>query len=122
MMFLSFGCIAKIYKFPCAVIRRAPHEFKISCLEGIRDLFPTDVNPFYAGFGNRITDEISYLKVGIPKGKIFIINPKGEVVVNHRVDCNHTLHYMHWWMKCFLLCLHMNRRNIMNGILEGAIT
>ncbi|KAF8410051.1 hypothetical protein HHK36_002571 [Tetracentron sinense] len=68
------------------VIRRAPHEFKISCLEDIRALFPPDCNPFYAGFGNRDTDEISYLKVGIPKGKIFIINPKGEVVVNRRVD------------------------------------
>ncbi|KAK3029432.1 hypothetical protein RJ639_037717, partial [Escallonia herrerae] len=68
------------------VIRRAPHEFKISCLEDIRALFPSDRNPFYAGFGNRDTDEFSYLKVGIPKGKIFIINPKGEVVVNRRVD------------------------------------
>lgn len=45
-------------------------------LQDIRDLFPKDCNPFYAGFGNRDTDEISYLKVGIPKGKIFIINPK----------------------------------------------
>lgn len=78
------GLIPSLYR---EVIRRAPHEFKISCLEGIRELFPKDVNPFYAGFGNRETDEISYLKVGIPKGKIFIINPKGEVVVNHRVDC-----------------------------------
>lgn len=78
------GLIPSLYR---EVIRRAPHEFKISCLEGIRELFPKDVNPFYAGFGNRITDEISYLKVGIPKGKIFIINPKGEVVVNNRVDC-----------------------------------
>ncbi|KAJ0085806.1 hypothetical protein Patl1_08981 [Pistacia atlantica] len=82
------------------VIRRAPHEFKISCLElqtqaepteslvfwDIRALFPSDCNPFYAGFGNRNTDEISYLKVGIPKGKIFIINPKGEVAVSRRVD------------------------------------
>lgn len=68
------------------VIRRAPHEFKIACLEDIRALFPSDRNPFYAGFGNRDTDEISYLKVGIPKGKIFIINPKGEVAVNRRVD------------------------------------
>lgn len=68
------------------VIRRAPHEFKIACLEDIRALFPSDCNPFYAGFGNRDTDEISYLKVGIPKGKIFIINPKGEVAVNRRVD------------------------------------
>ncbi|CAL4986529.1 unnamed protein product [Urochloa decumbens] len=68
------------------VIRRAPHEFKISCLEAIKDLFPPDSNPFYAGFGNRDTDELSYLKVGIPMGKIFIINPKGEVAVNRRVD------------------------------------
>ncbi|KAF8024553.1 hypothetical protein BT93_F1657 [Corymbia citriodora subsp. variegata] len=48
-------------------------------------LFREDCNPFYAGFGNRDTDEISYLKVGIPKGKIFIINPKGEVAVNHHI-------------------------------------
>ncbi|XP_024972032.1 phosphatidate phosphatase PAH2-like [Cynara cardunculus var. scolymus] len=68
------------------VIRRAPHEFKISCLEDIRACFPADWNPFFAGFGNRDTDEFSYLKVGIPKGKIFIINPKGEVVVNRCID------------------------------------
>ncbi|XP_048131137.1 phosphatidate phosphatase PAH2-like isoform X2 [Rhodamnia argentea] len=68
------------------VVRRCPHEFKIACLEDIKSLFPSDCNPFYAGFGNRDTDEISYLKVGIPKGKIFIINPKGEVAVNHHVN------------------------------------
>uniref|UniRef100_A0A6P4AI66 phosphatidate phosphatase PAH2-like n=1 Tax=Ziziphus jujuba TaxID=326968 RepID=A0A6P4AI66_ZIZJJ len=68
------------------VIRRTPHEFKIACLEGIKALFPSDCQPFYAGFGNRDTDEISYLKVGIPKGKIFTINPKGEVAVNRRID------------------------------------
>ncbi|KAL4016883.1 hypothetical protein IC575_024545 [Cucumis melo] len=42
----------------------------------IRRLFPSDHNPFYTGFGNQDTDELSYLKMGIPKGKIFIINPK----------------------------------------------
>ncbi|KAI3761166.1 hypothetical protein L1987_51576 [Smallanthus sonchifolius] len=68
------------------VIRRAPHEFKIACLEDIKVCFPSDRNPFYAGFGNRHTDEFSYLKVGIPKGKIFIINPKGEVVINRSID------------------------------------
>ncbi|MCH85275.1 phosphatidate phosphatase LPIN3, partial [Trifolium medium] len=67
-------------------IRRVPHEFKIACLETIKALFPADCNPFYAGFGNRDTDEISYLKVGIPLGKIFIINPKGEIVVNRSLD------------------------------------
>ncbi|KAL5705765.1 phosphatidate phosphatase [Ranunculus cassubicifolius] len=68
------------------VIRRAPHEFKIACLQDIRALFPPDHNPFYAGFGNRITDEISYLKLGIPKGKIFTINARGEIAVNSRFD------------------------------------
>ncbi|KAK8497715.1 hypothetical protein V6N13_103464 [Hibiscus sabdariffa] len=77
------GLFPSLYR---EVIRRAPHEFKIACLEEIKALFPSDCNPFYAGFGNRDTDEISYLKVGIPKGKIFIINPKGEVVVNHSVE------------------------------------
>ncbi|KAL8261157.1 hypothetical protein R6Q59_025206 [Mikania micrantha] len=72
------------------VIRRAPHEFKIACLEDIKVCFPANWNPFYAGFGNRDTDEFSYLKVGIPKGRIFIINPKGEVVVNR---CNETKSY-----------------------------
>ncbi|KAI4375032.1 hypothetical protein MLD38_012950 [Melastoma candidum] len=77
------GLFPSLYR---EVIIRKPHEFKIGCLEEIKSLFPSDCNPFYAGFGNRDTDEISYLKVGIPKGKIFIINPKGEVVVNRHVD------------------------------------
>lgn len=77
------GLFPSLYR---EVIRRAPHEFKIGCLEEIRALFPPDHNPFYAGFGNRNTDEVSYLKVGIPKGKIFTINPKGEIAVNKHVD------------------------------------
>ncbi|KAL6519406.1 hypothetical protein OROGR_018726 [Orobanche gracilis] len=77
------GLFPSLYR---EVIRRAPHEFKIACLEDIKALFPPDYNPFYAGFGNRDTDELSYRKIGIPKGKIFIINPKGEVAINHRID------------------------------------
>lgn len=77
------GLFPSLYR---EVIRRVPHEFKIACLESIKSLFPSDCNPFYAGFGNRDTDEISYLKVGIPLGKIFIINPRGEIVVNRSLD------------------------------------
>ncbi|XP_020113999.1 phosphatidate phosphatase PAH1 [Ananas comosus] len=77
------GLFPSLYR---EVIRRAPHEFKIACLQDIKALFPSDYNPFYAGFGNRDTDELSYKKIGIPKGKIFIINPKGEVAINHCVD------------------------------------
>uniref|UniRef100_A0ACD5WVZ0 Uncharacterized protein n=1 Tax=Avena sativa TaxID=4498 RepID=A0ACD5WVZ0_AVESA len=83
------GLFPSLYR---EVIRRAPHEFKIACLGAIKALFPPDSHPFYAGFGNRDTDEFSYLKVGIPMGKIFIINPKGEVAVNRRV--NTTKSYM----------------------------
>ncbi|CAN4109646.1 unnamed protein product [Withania somnifera] len=77
------GLFPSLYR---EVIRRAPHEFKIACLEDIKALFPQDYNPFYAGFGNRDTDEFSYRKIGIPKGKIFIINPKGEVSINNQID------------------------------------
>ncbi|XP_022767462.1 phosphatidate phosphatase PAH1-like isoform X2 [Durio zibethinus] len=77
------GLFPSLYR---EVIRRAPHEFKIGCLEDIKKLFPSDYNPFYAGFGNRDTDKLSYRKIGIPNGKIFIINPKGEVAISHFID------------------------------------
>ena len=62
------------------VIDRRPEEFKISCLKDIRHLFgDANPSPFYAGFGNRITDAMSYRAVGIPKTRIYSINSKGEV-------------------------------------------
>jgi phosphatidate phosphatase LPIN len=63
------------------VIRRKPEEFKIACLQDVLSLFPegADHNPFSAGFGNRITDVISYQAVGIPLNRIFIIDPRGLV-------------------------------------------
>ncbi|KAK3275621.1 hypothetical protein CYMTET_16253 [Cymbomonas tetramitiformis] len=66
------------------VIKKTPHEFKIGTLQTIKDLFPAEQTPFYAGFGNRPTDEMSYAAVGVPEGKIFTINPSSQVacVVN----------------------------------------
>lgn len=61
------------------VIERKPEEFKISCLNDVRSLFPIEHNPFYAGYGNRDTDVKSYKAVGIPESHIFTINPKGEL-------------------------------------------
>ncbi|GMI80050.1 PHOSPHATIDIC ACID PHOSPHOHYDROLASE 1 [Hibiscus trionum] len=81
------GLFPSLYR---EVIRRTPHEFKIACLEDIRKLFPSDYNPFYAGFGNRDTDDLSYREIGIPTGKRFTINPKGEVVTSH---CMNTRSY-----------------------------
>lgn len=61
-------------------VSKRAHEFKIACLESIRRAFPRHSRPYYAGFGNRIGDVISYTATMIPKHKIFII------------DTNSTLH------------------------------
>lgn len=36
------------------VIEKKPEEFKIACLRDIKNLFPQEKNPFYAGYGNRV--------------------------------------------------------------------
>lgn len=41
--------------FKREVIDRTPQKFKIACLNEILSLFPDDENPFYSGFGNRVT-------------------------------------------------------------------
>lgn len=59
---------------------RKPEVFKMACLRDIRRLFgKTSINPFYAGFGNRITDALSYRSVDVPSSRIFTINSTGEV-------------------------------------------
>ena len=59
---------------------RKPEVFKMACLRDIRRLFgKTSVNPFYSGFGNRITDALSYRSVDVPSSRIFTINSTGEV-------------------------------------------
>ncbi|KAH9275105.1 hypothetical protein BASA83_002329 [Batrachochytrium salamandrivorans] len=35
--------------------------------------------PFYGGFGNRITDALSYRSVDVPQSRIFTIDPTGEI-------------------------------------------
>lgn len=60
------------------VILKKPEEFKMAVLRDIKRLFG-DTNPFYAGFGNRITDALSYRSVGIPPSRIFTIDPAGDV-------------------------------------------
>jgi len=62
------------------VIMRKPEVFKMACLRDIVRLFgQTSRNPFYAGFGNRITDALSYRSVNIPSTRIFTIDSTGEV-------------------------------------------
>jgi len=65
--------------FKREVIERKPEVFKIACLNDIKSLFPIG-EPFYAGFGNKKTDVISYEAVNIPKERMFTINHRGELV------------------------------------------
>ncbi|KAI9705895.1 MAG: hypothetical protein M1836_005301 [Candelina mexicana] len=58
---------------------RKPEVFKMACLRDILNLFNQRHNPFYAGFGNRLTDALSYRSVRIPSTRIFTINSNAEV-------------------------------------------
>lgn len=58
---------------------RKPEVFKMACLRDILGLFRGRENPFYAGFGNRLTDALSYRTVNIPSTRIFTINSNAEV-------------------------------------------
>ena len=69
------------------IIDKVPQEFKIECLLNLLKLFPSDVEPFYAGFGNKPSDKLAYEKIGIDPGKIYIINEKGEVSKNFKTKC-----------------------------------
>lgn len=60
------------------VIYRRPEEFKIAVLKDIKSLF-INRNPFYAGFGNRVTDAMSYKAVDVPTYRIYSINSNGEI-------------------------------------------
>ena len=69
------------------IIDKVPQEFKIECLLNLLKLFPHDVEPFYAGFGNKPSDKLAYEKIGIDPGKIYIINEKGEISKNFNTKC-----------------------------------
>ena len=62
------------------VLQRKPYLLKIPLLTEIKNLFPENVQPFYAGFGNRDTDAIAYRYLDIPLNKIFLVDPNSDVV------------------------------------------
>lgn len=62
------------------VILRKPELFKMACLRDIQRLFGSNAKTaFFAGFGNRITDAMSYRSVGIEAAKIYTIDSTGVV-------------------------------------------
>ena len=62
------------------VIERKPHLLKIPVLSELKNLFPQNTTPFFAGFGNRETDGVAYRYVNIPLNNIFIIDTSSKVL------------------------------------------
>jgi phosphatidate phosphatase LPIN len=58
------------------VIAKKPQEFKIPCLAQVANLFPSG-KPFFAGFGNRVTDLQSYSAVNILPQNVYIVDKEG---------------------------------------------
>lgn len=83
---------------------RKPEMFKMACLRDIRRLFGSKArNPFYAGFGNRITDALSYRSVDVPSSRIFTIDSSGEVKMELLELAGYKSSYVH-------LCYHCGDR------------
>jgi phosphatidate phosphatase LPIN len=90
---------------------RKPEVFKMACLRDIMNLYqpilrgemnPSNIKahqrtPFYAGFGNRLTDALSYRSVSIPPTRIFTINSNAEVNLHLLTLNNYRTSYMSIW-------------------------
>lgn len=58
---------------------------KANIMRGIKEAFPSQVNPLAGGLGNRDGDAIAYKVVGIPEDSIYIIDTNSEV---HKLSIN----------------------------------
>jgi phosphatidate phosphatase LPIN len=92
------------------VYLRKPEVFKMACLRDIMSLFQptlqedlpptarqTHRTPFYSGFGNRLTDALSYRSVGIPPTRIFTLNSNAEVSLHLLTLNTYRLSYLSIW-------------------------
>ena len=74
---------------------RKPELFKMACLRDIQRLFGSSAKEaFFAGFGNRITDAMSYRSVGIEAAKIYTIDSTGVVKTELLQAAGHKGSYM----------------------------
>lgn len=82
------------------VYLRKPEVFKMACLRDIMNLFQGASpdgrlrTPFYAGFGNRLTDALSYRSVSIPSTRIFTINSNAEVSMHLLAPAQYSTSYV----------------------------
>lgn len=50
-------------------------------------------NPFFAGFGNKLTDLVAYKSLGIPRSKIFIISSDGQLSDQEKEKISHEMRF-----------------------------
>lgn len=82
------GLFDAIYK---EVIIKRPELFKIECLDKIKSLF-NGKNPYVAGFGNRLTDVLTYKTVGVSENRIYTINEAGQIQAEYSKTSIGTYH------------------------------
>jgi len=85
------------------VIHRKPQQFKIPTLKIIQGLFPEHYNPFFAAYGNRDTDIITYMAVGIKSQNVYIVNKEGIVVCTNLKSATTYLKMIPWVFSYFPL-------------------
>lgn len=54
-------------------------NIKTNMIKMVQNLFPSTINPFYGGLGNRDNDAIAYLAVGIPRDKIYLVSEDSQL-------------------------------------------
>jgi len=60
-------------------LTRTSDLVKATAMKGLKELFPTDVNPFAGGFGNRENDSIAYHFAGMQLQDIYQVDILGRV-------------------------------------------
>lgn len=77
-----------IFQSPESLVRAFGEKrtdiFKRTALRGVRQLFPEKHNPYYAGFGTREFDLEAMTRSGLPEGRVYLVNEKGEVKGKNR--------------------------------------
>lgn len=76
--------------FTREVINKTPDVLKTKILTGLNEIFPSSTRAIFAGFGNRETDNIAYLRINIPEDMIFCISEKSLITNELKKDFSMT--------------------------------
>lgn len=104
------GVLKAVYR---EIILKRPEEFKIECLQQIKDLF-YGKNPYIAGFGNRVTDVITYKAMKIPKNRIYTVNALGKVQAEYSKATVGTYHTINEFINSIFPPLNITGKTLLD--------